>query len=189
MDNSLEIVVARDCDALAALIAQWEDLAAHALEPNPAYEHWMMLPALQAAELDGFVCVLVRRGGRLEALFPFQRVRRLKGMAPSTLTSWRHPSWMLCTPLVRAESARECLAALFDWFDREGEPIAEFRYLPSDGRFHGALADALRGRNAMILATDSFSRALLGERRTMQNLVVGVGAWGEFWASMFPAAR
>jgi phage shock protein A len=33
MDNSLEIAVARDGDALAALIAQREDLAAHALEP------------------------------------------------------------------------------------------------------------------------------------------------------------
>lgn len=51
------------------------------------------------------------------------------------------------------------------WFDREGEPIAGFRHLPSDGRFRGVLADALRGRNATILATDG-----------MQNLVVGVGA-------------
>jgi hypothetical protein len=174
-----EVAVAQDCADLSWLRGAWEDLAAHALEPNPLYEHWMMLPALEAmGDSQGFLCLLVWNGGRLEAMFPFQRVKRLKGMAPGTLASWRHPSWMLCTPLVRAESVRECLAALFDWLEREGEPLAEFRYLAGDGRFYGALADSLRERKAMVVATESFSRALLRK-----------GAWGEFCASMVPAAR
>jgi CelD/BcsL family acetyltransferase involved in cellulose biosynthesis len=157
----LEVGVARNRADLVGLLAAWEDLARDALEANPLYEHWMMLPALEAMPGQSLECVLVWRDGRLEAMFPFQRVRRLKGMAPGTLASWRHPSWMLCTPLVRTRSARECLAALFDWLGREGEPLAEFRYLPSDGRFYGALADALRERKAIVVATESFSRALL----------------------------
>lgn len=158
----VEVSVAREAAALAALTPEWEDLARNALDPNPLYEPWMMLPALAAAEeSDAFSCVLVRRGERLEAMFPFQRVRRFKGLAPRTLTSWSHPSWMLCTPLVRPESARESVTALFDWFARENEPIAEFRYLPSDGRFYGVLADALRERRALAVATESFTRALL----------------------------
>jgi CelD/BcsL family acetyltransferase involved in cellulose biosynthesis len=161
-DNpGLEVTVARDAAALAAVVPQWQDLAAGAMEPNPLYEHWMMLPALAGAAPPELCCVLVWRGERLDALFPFQRARRLKRFAPGTLTSWSHRSWMLCTPLVRAAGARESLGALFDWLAARGEPIAEFRYLPSEGCFYGALADALRERRAMAVATESFTRALL----------------------------
>jgi hypothetical protein len=49
-DSSLDIAVevVRDQASLARVIVQWEELAADALEPNPLYEPWMMLPALEA---------------------------------------------------------------------------------------------------------------------------------------------
>ena len=171
--SNLEVSVVSDRADLAGLVAQWEDLARHALEPNPLYEHWMMLPALAAAQPAALCCVLVWNGKRLEAMFPFQRARRFKRLGLGTLTSWRHRSWMLCTPLVRTGAARGCLAALFDWLNRENEPLAEFRYVPSDGRFYGALADALREREGMAVATESFTRALVRNDAAAQTSLSG----------------
>lgn len=169
-DSTLDIAVevVRDRASLARFIPQWEDLAGHALEPNPLYEHWMMLPALEALGDGDFYCCLlwVRDPERsdlpatLGGLFPFQRERRYKGFPASALRSWSHPSWMLCTPLVRAEGAQRNVATLLDWLERDGAPVVEFRHVPSDGRFNGVLADVLRERKSMVLATDGFPRAV-----------------------------
>jgi len=47
-----KIVVARDAVALEAIVPAWEELAAHALEHNPFYEPWVLLPALAASSDD-----------------------------------------------------------------------------------------------------------------------------------------
>jgi CelD/BcsL family acetyltransferase involved in cellulose biosynthesis len=170
-----EVTVARNRTDLAKIVPQWEDLALHALEPNPMYEHWMLLPAIEAlSERDMFCCVQVwlrepkRPQAQLCGLFPFQRVKRFKGLPVSALCSWSHASWMLCTPLVRAGMAQECVTALLDWVERDGDgaSIAEFRYLGCDAPFHGVLADALRESKSMVLAGDSFTRALLRRSAT-----------------------
>jgi len=160
------IQVVRDRAALEAIVPAWEDLAAHAVEANPFYEHWILLPALRAhyeakaSEGPGFRCVLVWDGERLAGLFPFERKPRFRGLPAVTLTSWRHSAYLLCTPLVRADCAVECLQALLAWLPKEGA-IAEFRYLPCDGRFHSALADATRTFPCSVVTTADFSRALL----------------------------
>jgi len=167
LDIAVEVV--RDRASLARFIPQWEDLAGHALEPNPLYEHWMMLPALEAlGDGDFYCCLLWVRDpersdlpAKLGGLFPFRSERRYKGFPASALRSWSHPFWMLCTPLVRAEGAQRNVAALLDWLEREGAPVVEFRHVPSDGRFNDALADALRERKSMVLATDGFPRPLV----------------------------
>jgi CelD/BcsL family acetyltransferase involved in cellulose biosynthesis len=153
-------------ERLAAIVPHWEELAARAIEPNPMYEHWMLLPALRLFGA-GVVCALVwmrdASGTRLAGLFPFVRVRRFKGVPATALSSWSHNSWMLCTPLVRADQAPHCLSALLDWVEDggEGSSVLEFRYLPSDGAFHGVLADSLRSRSSMVLAASNFTRAFL----------------------------
>src|SRR5438067_1001368 len=108
------IRVARDRAALEAIVPAWEDLAAHACEANPFYEPWILLPALRAqGEGPAFRCVLVWDADRLIGLFPFERKVNFKGVPAATLTSWRHSAYLLCTPLVRAGAAAECLRALF----------------------------------------------------------------------------
>jgi hypothetical protein len=162
MPDAPRVALARDRDALARLVPQWEELARQALEPNPLYEHWMLLPALSQVG-EGFCCVLVWSHDRLDGVFPLERIKRLKGFPAAGYRSWCHTSWMLGTPLVRADAAAAVLAALFDWLAAEEAAFAEFRYLPCDGAFHGALADALRERKAMVVATDSFTRAPQGK--------------------------
>src|SRR5215210_6529152 len=106
------IQVVRDRAALEAIVPAWEDLAAHCVEANPFYEHWILLPALRAqGEGANFCCVLVWDGERLMGLFPFERRRNFKGLPSATLTSWRHSAYLLCTPLLRADCAADCLQA------------------------------------------------------------------------------
>src|SRR5436190_17418264 len=147
------IQVLRDRESLAAIVSPWEELAAHAIEPNPFYEPWILLPALRA-QGEGGEFVSIWDQGRLIGLFPFERRRRFKGLPVATLTSWRHSAYLLCTPLVRADAALECLRALLRWTDAS---MLELRYLPADGPFREALATAA----STIVTIDRFSRALL----------------------------
>jgi CelD/BcsL family acetyltransferase involved in cellulose biosynthesis len=155
--------VARGAADLENLRDEWQALAAHAVEPNPFYEPWFLLPALAASGAPSLECILVRVEGRLAGLFPFTRLAGYKGLPISTVSSWRHSSSLLCTPLLHAAFADACLDALLAWMaeDPQSASAAEFRYLPADGAFCGALADALRRARSMVLATESFTRPLL----------------------------
>lgn len=154
------VKVVRTREALEAIVPAWEELAAHACEANPFYEHWILLPALRAQGDGNFHCVCVWDGGRLIGLLPFERRSNLKGLPAATLTSWRHSAYLLCTPLVRAGAEAQCLAAFFAWLPTHAA-IAEFRYIPIDGAFHAALADATRASPCTVAPTAEFSRALL----------------------------
>jgi hypothetical protein len=46
-DTDLRFVVVRDPVELRAHLPAWEDLGAHAVEPNPFYEPFMFLPAIE----------------------------------------------------------------------------------------------------------------------------------------------
>ncbi len=167
------VAVSRDAKALAALVPHWEDLAAHALEPNPFYESWSLLPALEA-EHSGreLLFVQVWKQGRLDGLFPFVREPRFKGLPLGVLRSWHHTSHMLCTPLVRAGAQAACLQALLAWLREDGAAAAEFRYLPADGAFIGALADATCDAPVVVASTEHFTRALLRRQSDAERDVV-----------------
>ena len=170
-----EVAVSRDATALAALVPQWEDLAAHALEPNPFYESWSLLPALEAEHAGReLLFVQVWKQGRLDGLFPFVRESRFKGLPLSVLRSWHHTSHMLCTPLVRAGAQAACLQALLAWLreDGDGAAAAEFRYLPADGALIGALADVTCDAPVVVASTEHFTRALLRRQSNTERDVV-----------------
>jgi hypothetical protein len=193
LDVAVEVV--RDRANLAGIIAQWEELAADALEPNPLYEPWMMLPALEAAGGGDLHCCLLwvrdlERSdlpARLGGVFPFRREKHYRGLPAGALRSWSHPSWAweLCTPLVRSQGAQRYVATLLGWLEHDGAALIEFRHLPRDGAFSGVLADVLREHKSTVFADDVAAPACAGEFG-MRNLVVGVGTLGEMWVSMLP---
>lgn len=172
MREAPAVAMVRDRESLAQLVPQWEDLARQALEPNPLYEHWMLLPALRAAA--DVTCVAVHCGERLDGLFPLQKMARLNSLPVRGYRSWHHVSWMLGTPLVRARSARTTLKALLEWLAREGAAAMEFCYIPCDGAFHAALADVLSNHEATVVATQSFTRAMLMKDATAQAYIESV---------------
>lgn len=142
---------------MRALVPAWDGLAAAALEPNPFYESWMLLPALEAfGPGKNFRLVTVWNGDRLEALLPLERTRGLNGLPLPALQSWRHRHMLLCTPLVRAKGATETLAALIESL-RADVSVLSLKYIPADGPFHRAVT----ATGVRCLALDGYSRPIL----------------------------
>ncbi|HZQ72218.1 MAG TPA: GNAT family N-acetyltransferase [Burkholderiales bacterium] len=159
----------RGPDELAALVPEWEALAGAALEPSPFYEHWMLRPALQwlAAEAPVRI-VAVRVDGALAGVFPFQELRRYKGLPLRGLRLWRHRHCMLCVPLVRRDAAAACLDALLDWASHRAA-LLEMECIPAGGAFHCALLDAGARRGSAPVAEDVFTRAVLRKAQSAER--------------------
>lgn len=158
------VEVRSDLDSLRAIIPDWEALAAEAAEPNPFYEHWMLLPALEAyGKNEGlgsdFRCILVWENGTLAGLFPMQLESRFHGLPLRVLRSWRHRNMLLCcAPLVHAKYARKCLAALLQ---SPLAPAVELEWMPADGAIYAALAETALADGLPWLVTDAYARAIL----------------------------
>ncbi len=153
LEQAARMVVARAPAELERIVPAWEALARAALEPNPFYEPWMLLPALRA--FGGGQDLRVAQvwiGEELAGLFPFERVPGYKGLPLPTLRSWRHAHCLLCTPLVRRDVAGICLEALFSGVNAS---FIEFAYLPVEEPFHRALA------RFKPVATREYARPLL----------------------------
>jgi len=158
------VEVRSDLDSLRAIIPDWEALAAEAAEPNPFYEHWMLLPALEAYGLgEDFQCILVWENGTLVGLLPMHLDRRFHGLPLRTLRSWRHRNMLLCcAPLLRAKSAAQCIAALLE---SPLAPAIEFEWMPADGPAYAALAEAAGAAGLPWQVTDAYARAVLQRDR------------------------
>lgn len=155
---------------LAAHVAAWDKLAAEALEPNAFYESWMLRPAARAFAGDAALrFVLVYRTDtatgdpRLCGFFPLEKRRFYKGSPLSALILWRHVHCFMCTPLLRAEDAREALEAFLDWAgkDPRGAAIVEFGQTAADGPFRKLLVDCLHARQIVHQVPEICNRALL----------------------------
>src|SRR5688572_16159952 len=161
--------VVDDPVALAAHIAAWEDLAADVTEPNPFYEPWMLLPALEAFAQGislQFVLVYAEQRGAAPLLcgfFPLERVSRYRGLPVSHLRMWRHRHCFLGTPLVRRGYARQCLRALADWLgrDRRGAATMIWSEITGDAAFFAALCDTVEDRGAFAFRPWRRERAML----------------------------
>ncbi len=162
------VEVRSDPASLRALVPDWEALAAEAAEPNPFYEHWMLLPALDAyAAKDDVRCIAVWRDGQLNALFPMQLERRWRRLPVRALRSWRHRNMLVCTPLIRQKTAEECIGALL----RSGlAQVMEFRWVSAGGAFYGALAAAASNAGLPWMVSDAYVRAVLVRERDPRAL-------------------
>jgi CelD/BcsL family acetyltransferase involved in cellulose biosynthesis len=172
--HRMSVVVVRDLPALYAFVPAWEELAAAALEPNVFYEHWMLLPALEAfgAGKDiSVVLVLIRdphnpdAPAKLGGLFPLELIRSFRKLNVSALGLWQHVHCYMCTPLVRADTASECMAELFRWFrsGRASASLIELRCISGDGPFHKMLVNLTNELGLTSWATDIFTRGLWHE--------------------------
>jgi len=160
--TGIRVEVHSSAAALRALVPDWEALAADAAEPNPFYEHWMLLPALEAYGAEGFRCIAVWDNGTLAGLFPMRLVRGWRRMPLTALCSYRHRNMLICTPLIRQRSAALCVTALL----RSGlAPLVEFDWISAGGPFFGAMAEAAADGRWPWMITDVYSRALLVRER------------------------
>jgi CelD/BcsL family acetyltransferase involved in cellulose biosynthesis len=153
----------RDADALRTLVPEWEALAADAAEPNPFYEPWLMLPALEAYGAgEDFRCFAVWQDGTLSALFPLRLERRFRRLPVAGARSWLHRNMLVGTPLVREKSAGACIDALLR---SRLAPALEFDWTGAGGAFYGALAEAAADGGFPWMVTDAYVRAVLLRER------------------------
>jgi CelD/BcsL family acetyltransferase involved in cellulose biosynthesis len=152
--------------ALQALETQWQDLADHAVEPNPFYEPWMALPVLEQLGSTRVQVVLVhaphpsgRKGERLLCgLFPLERrsrhgVRYLQG--------WRHPYCYLGNPLLRQGCAAEALDTFLTWLEAQAPKEGPWRLcdVAGGGETRRLLVDALHAREWGSVLDPGYTRA------------------------------
>ena len=165
------MVVLRDPQALSAFVPAWEELAAAALEPNVFYEHWMLLPALEAFGSGKDIAVVLvllhdphnpDAPAKLGGLFPLERVHRFGKLRVSAVSLWQNLHCYACTPLVRADTAKECMVELFRWFRSGGASasLMELGCISGDGPFHKVLIDVTNELGLRSCTTDIFTRGL-----------------------------
>ena len=149
------VVVATQAADLYAHLADWEELANTASEPNVFYEAWHFLPALQLFPQERHRRFLFlygqperREGGKYGPApligFVPMTCRRFLQLTPVCVSDmWTHPYCFLATPLLRAGREVEALEILFDWFRRDplGTALWRLEMVSGDGPFAHALMD------------------------------------------------
>ncbi|MBL0214159.1 MAG: GNAT family N-acetyltransferase [Myxococcales bacterium] len=167
--RGLTITVERTLEGLAAHAAAWEELAAHAADPNPFYEPYALRAALaNVSPPQGIEVVLVwapnplpKQPAFLVGLFPLVRHTRYKGLPLTTLGTWKHLYAYLGTPLVRIERAAETIEAFLDWLrDDSGAQLFVWDTIGSDTAVRHALTDALNHRGLAAFQEERHTRAI-----------------------------
>jgi CelD/BcsL family acetyltransferase involved in cellulose biosynthesis len=168
----LSVQLINDVARLRERIAEWEDLAAHAAEPNVYYEPWMLLPALKAFDQDNRVRVLLvyddkptgQNGTRrLCGLFPLERVARYRKLPISLLRFWKHHYCLLCSPLVRSGCERVAWSGLFQWITSPPRPasLLELNHMTGDGVVAKTCDEWFQGQKLPTFRLEEHKRAFL----------------------------
>jgi len=172
----LRFVVVRDPVELRVHLPAWEDLSAHAIEANPFYEPFMLLPALDAFGKHGvlqfvFIYAVRRERTVLVGFLPMERSGQYKGLPLAHLRLWMHRHCYLCTPLIRRGQARRCLSGYLDWLATEDTGVVvEWRNVNADGAFLTAFTEVLADTRREYVPYE-FERALLRPRRDSDSLL------------------
>lgn len=163
-NTALRIECLRSASALQEHRQAMEDLARTALEANPFYEPWLLLPAMEAFDSGDLHVVLAwLPDGRLAGLFPLQLHKGGARTGPARLQMWKHLYCFLCTPLVAETHARAALAALLDWLASGSSPARclDLQGVGAGGPFETVLEDLLGGRREWARQKTHYTRALL----------------------------
>lgn len=152
-------------------VGAWDQLAASALEPNPFYESWMLLPAIDAFGRGlrlRFVFAYADAPGRAPLLcgfFPLERLASYRGLPLRHLRLWKHRHCYLATPLLRQGQARACLEEFLAWLGESGQASTmEWGHVAGDGPFYATLQQMLRDTGRRSFLAQSFTRAVLQPR-------------------------
>jgi CelD/BcsL family acetyltransferase involved in cellulose biosynthesis len=170
VNATYQVEVVESAEQLLAHVSAWTALAGNALEPNPFYEPWMLMPAIFTyGSTDRLLFALVYRtepGSHapplLCAFFPFSR-QTFKRRPLGVLKLWRYRYCCLSTPLVHRDHARPALKAVFEWARAypSAPSLLDFSIVHGDGPVRQAVVECLNERRAMTYPIESYNRAFL----------------------------
>ncbi len=163
-------------EEITAITSAWDDLAWNALEPNPFYESWYLLPAWQLfGARDDVRLVLVERSGvrpqdppELCGLIPLWR-RKQEKLPVTCWALWQNDYICNCTPLLRQGLGTETWRAFMDWLTRQTPALLELPLVNADGPFQHALLEVVNERHSPLLVDYQYSRALLRPAESVES--------------------
>lgn len=181
---STELV--EDWDRLAAMEAEWDALAADAVEPNLSSESWMLLPSLRRLVQGKTVKVLLIRAanpaapqdpGPLCGVFALEVRESFHGLPIRTVRAWNHVYALFSAPLLRAGCAVECIEAILHWAAHYGRRpcFIEFPEWRADSEAFRALSEVLRVARRGAHAFEVTTRAVFRPRRDAERYLEGIG--------------
>jgi CelD/BcsL family acetyltransferase involved in cellulose biosynthesis len=158
---------------LTPIAAEWQSLAARALEPNVFLEPAFALAAAPVFGTGVGVGLVWSRASplRLMGFFPARIERRRYGVALQVLVGWTHSYAPLGTPLIDRDAGPAVISA---WFDHlAGRPdlprLLLMPYLPVAGPIGEAFATALARRHGKSISLARHERALLAPAGTREH--------------------
>lgn len=145
----------------AAIEADWADLAADAVEPNPFYSPALLIPAFHSFAGETVRLALVRDAERrLAALAPVAPAFGYSRLPVRYLSTWMHPHCFYAAPLIRRGFERAALKAMFDLVEREGA-FFRLRHLDAAGPICAAAADTAAQTGRLCAPSGRYERARL----------------------------
>ena len=174
-----------DWASLARWKHEWERLAEVALEPAPAAEHWMLIPALRtlsAGERVRVVVVTRRQAGSdtssetLCGVFPLL-LRSTPGLGSTLVEIWFHQYAISAIPLVARTEASGCIGAFLGWLRRE-MPASTLLKVPEvmiGGAFHTCLRQVLASERLDFAVDSCWARAWFRPAGDAESYVAALG--------------
>jgi CelD/BcsL family acetyltransferase involved in cellulose biosynthesis len=154
-----------------ALMAQWDELAGEAAEPNVFGESWFLGPALNQFDPDDRVQLFtVRDAGQLTGLMPIAPQTQYGRWPVPHVQNWLHHNAFLGTPLVRKGHEHAFWQALLHMLDAQpGQALfAHFNRLATRGPLVAALDAVCHAQNRRFALVHHEERALLEAGKTPQ---------------------
>ncbi len=180
-------------EAVRHIEREWQDLAAHAAEPNAFYEPWFFAAGLDNLAPSADVRLLeVWDREQLIGLLPLAIGTRYGRIPVRHVTNWLHHHSFLGTPLVREGREREFWAQALDFLDGSNWAPAFLHLigLVENGPVHNALreqgracATVLRAHRALLESSlaprDYYEQAVRKKKRKelkrLQNRLAELG--------------
>jgi CelD/BcsL family acetyltransferase involved in cellulose biosynthesis len=147
-----------------AFVAQWDDLACRAADPNPFCESWFLLPSLRHLDPDGEVRLLaLESGGQLSAIIPLRRYPSYYGYPLPHWRNWVHDNAFCGQPLVAPGFEVPFWRAVLRWTDAHtGQALfLHLTQMPAQGPIHAALKDTLANEGRAAATVHAEERAML----------------------------
>ncbi len=129
-------------------IAAWDALAQATAEPNPFYESWNLLPALEEFDRSEQVQLwLLKVDGQLVGLVPMKRNMRYYGYPMPHWSNWTHDNCFLGVPLIARGFEQEFWSRLLAQVDGNAGPalFLHLVHMTGTGPVHLALSAQIRG--------------------------------------------
>lgn len=133
------------------------------LEPNPFFEPYYIIPALNFLSIQTVEFLNLRSGERNIFLAPFILQTSTRGLPIRNLSLWNHPFQFLSTPLVSKQHLDLAFKKFFEWFDNHSvqPPILLLEHINFNGEFYTELVSNLKDQQRPFHQLQIYSRAAL----------------------------